>query len=234
MIKRIGENYTYSNIDLFSVRIIGLINAYGTSYPFAQFWTQEINDKTTALISKLDEYITLSYTGDCDIDELTQFVYAVGFDTLLCDSKFILDNEFICGIIMKCVPNSKFDIDFAVDKNPKLQQIFDLNIEEIGKDNFISWYTDFNHRIRHGASKAYLIDDIACGIVSSITDRAVAVSAIKTKAAFRHKGYGGAIVKSIINDFTVPIFLMREKDKNEKFYKKLDFENIDEWRIYFR
>lgn len=239
MIKLINsaeEINEYSKIDLFSVRIKSILKAYGTSYGFASFYCQYDGDNNiTSIMSKLDGDITISYNNHCDLCETAQFIKAIGFNSVLADEGFNYESRFTSGIIMST--NKKPDI-FPVyaelDEYPKLMDLF--NFTDYETSDFELWYADVSHRIRHNCAKAYTLcindEIISSGMFSAMYDDCAILSAVKTQQEFRGLGYGSALVSSMMNDIKSTVFLMRDNDKNESFYKRLGFENTGIWRIY--
>ena len=121
-----------------------------------------------------------------------------------------------------------------VDEYPYLFDLF--NFVDYGNVDFESWYVDISHRIRHGCAKAVTLnvdgEIISSAIFSSIYENDAILTAVQTKPEFRKSGYASALVSAMCCDVTGTVFLMREKYKNESFYKKLLFANIGKWRIY--
>lgn len=239
MIKLINsaeEINEYSKIDLFSVRIKSILKAYGTSYGFASFYCQYDGDNNiTSIMSKLDGDITISYNNNCDLCETAQFIKAIGFNTVLSDERFNFDTGFTSGIIMST--NKKpdiFPIYAELDEYPKLMDLF--NFTDYETSDFELWYADVSHRIRHNCAKAYTLcindEIISSGMFSAMYDDCAVLSAVKTQQEFRGLGYGSALVSAMMNDIKSTVFLMRDNDKNESFYKRLGFENTGIWRIY--
>ena len=58
------------------------------------------------------------------------------------------------------------------------------------------------------------------------------LTAVSTQSEFRRMGYASALVSAMVCDIKGKVYLMRDKNKNEEFYKKLGFENIGYWRMY--
>lgn len=239
MIELLDETFCpeiYGKKDIFSVKIFSLFRAYGTKYPFIRFYAQKNNSEITAIICILDNDITLSYIHNkADIEELTEFVNVMGFSTLLCDGSFVLDREYDCGIIMSSERKTEIACDYTdVDEYPYLFDLF--NFVDYGNVDFESWYVDISHRIRHGCAKAVTLnvdgEIISSAIFSSIYENDAILTAVQTKPEFRKSGYASALVSAMCCDVTGTVFLMREKYKNESFYKKLLFDNIGKWRIY--
>ncbi len=239
MIKQIEEILQFNGYDLtdiYAVRILSLLNAYGCKYPFARFYRQ-INDdgSVTAILSVLDKDITISFDKNADRDELSQFVSVIGFDSVLCDEALEIDSCYECGIVMKTDKSIEIPCNYMeIDEYPHL---FDLyNFIDYGEINFDSWYVDISHRIRHGAAKAFTLnmdeEIISSAIFSSIYKNNAILTGVQTKPEFRKMGYGSALISAMCCDFNGTVYLMRENGRNESFYKKLGFENIGKWRIY--
>lgn len=222
--------------DLFTVRINALAAAYGFSYDFARFYVQSDEDgDLTAIISYLDNDATLAFLPEADFSELSFFFKTIGYSSLLCKEGFEFDAYYNDGVIMRSV--KYFDVAPGMgvfDEYPKLMDLF--NFIDYDKQDFESWYVDLSHRIRHGTAKAVALtvegEIVSSGIFSSITDDGAVLTSVNTKAAFRHMGYGSALVKKMTADIGRTVFLMREKDRNEEFYIKSGFINDGIWRMY--
>ena len=234
-IENIEELKIYDKTDLFTVRILSLLKAYGTDYDFASFYKQtDANGRITAIMSRLDNDLTLSYEN-ADTDEIIQFLTATGFSSLLTDEFFDLACKYDEGIIMSALRKNEFHMPYAeIDEYPKLMDLY--NFEDYGTADFESWYVDVSHRIRHGCGKAYALtvngEIVSSGIFSSIYNDNAILTSVHTSPEFRGLGYGTALVSAMICDVKKTVFLMREENKNESFYKNLGFENNGKWRMY--
>lgn len=236
-INDISQFDDYKIKDIYSIRILSLLNAYGAKYEFAQFYRQvNENGNTTAIISSLDKDITVSFNIECaDSEELVQFIFVIGYASVLCDERLHVDTSFESGVVMKT--NRKIEIPCDYNEIDEYPYLFDLyNFSDYDGNSFDAWYVDISHRIRHGAAKAVTlnIDDeiVSSAILSSIYKGDAVIAAVKTNPKYRKKGYGSALVSAMCFDVSGDVYLMREKDKNESFYKKLGFENIGNWRMY--
>lgn len=227
----------YENLDVYSVKIKALAQAYGFSYSFAKFYYAK-NDKnrTTAIISALDNDYTLSYDEDiCDVDELKEFFSFIGYSSIHCNAQFELNAEYSQGVVMQCIEKREADIRYAeVNDYPHL---FDLyNFVDYGEIPFNDWYVDISHRIRKGTALAATLDIdgniISSAILTSIYDGNAVLSAVRTESQFRRSGFGSALVRAMCCSVSGVVFIMREADKNEHFYKTLGFSNSGKWRIY--
>lgn len=239
MIELIEEESQFNGFDvtdIYSVRILSLLNAYGCKYPFARFYRQiDDNGTITAIISYLDHDATISFSDDADLNELSEFISVIGFSSVLCDERLSVSADYESGIVMKSTKSIEISMSYiTIDEYPPL---FDLyNFIDYGESNFEAWYVDINHRIRHNTAKAVTLnvndEIISSAIFSSIYENNAVLTGVQTKPEFRKMGYGSALVSSMCCDFGGTVYLMRENGRNESFYKKLGFENIGKWRIY--
>lgn len=221
--------------DLFSIRILALLKSYGTSYNFATFYRQIIDGKITAVISKLDNDITLALDGDFDNAELVRFFCITGHSSILCSNEFQFGAKYDEGAIMQT--NKKMNlptVEATVDEYPKLMDLY--NFIDYENQDFKSWYVDISHRVRHNTAKAYTLNVdgfiVSSSILSSIYDNTAVLSAVRTQEEFRNMGYASFLVSYICNDVKGSVFLMREANINESFYGRLGFENTGIWRMY--
>jgi len=238
MIKKAESIYDldrFDRKDIYSLRIKSLLCAYGCKYDFVSFYRQINHDKVTAVISVLDSDLTLSFDEDADKQELCEFFTVMGFSSLLCDDSFVMPFEFEQGIVMETDRKIEKHIPYCeIDNYPKLMELF--NLTDYDKIDFESWYVDISHRIRRGCAKAVTLSVnsqiVSSAVFSAIYKNDAVLTAVKAQPEFRRMGYGSALVSEMINDISGKVYLMREKDKNEKFYKKLGFVNTGKWRIY--
>lgn len=221
--------------DIYSIRILSLLKSYGTKYQFATFYRQIIDDKITAIFSKLDNDVTLSIADGFDNAELLQFFCVTGHGTILCDPEFQIGLKYEEGVIMSC--STKHDntmLNVTIDEYPKLMDLY--NFVDYENQDFKAWYVDISHRVRHKTAKAYTLnvgdEIISSGILSSIYGDYAVLTAVRTEDEFRGMGYGGCLVNHICNDVVGTVYIMRDKNLNESFYKGLGFKNIGIWRMY--
>lgn len=221
--------------DLYTLRILSLLKSYGTAYHFASFYRQVIDGRVTAIISKLDNDVTLSVDDGFDNGELVRFFCVTGHGFILCSPEFEFGAKYEEGIIMSCDTKRETNMQgITIDEYPKLMDLY--NFVDYENQEFKAWYVDISHRVRHNTAKAYTlnIDDniISSGILSSIYNNDALLTAVRTDEKFRGLGYAGCLVSYICSDVKGTVYLMREKDINESFYKKLGFDNIGVWRMY--
>lgn len=222
--------------DIYYIRIMSLLKAYGCAYDFACFYRQlDESNRITAVISKLDGDFTLCLDTNADTAELREFFSATGYCTVLADSSFDFTDSFDTGAVMMTAKKVELPCAYAeIDRFPKLMELF--NFVDYDTLNFESWYVDISHRIRHGCARAYTLnindEIISSGIFSSVFNDSAVLSSVRTAPEFRHMGYGLALISEMLGDIRGRVYLMREMNKNENFYNKLGFENTGKWRLY--
>lgn len=227
---------TFNKDDIFFIRIMSLLKAYSTEYNFALFYKQiDESENITAIISRLDNDYTVCHYDNFNQKELDDFFKTLGFNSILCDENLKLSFSYDYGITMATNKKIEKTINYAeIDEYPKLMDLF--NLEDYSSADFESWYVDVSHRIRHGAAKAVTLningEIISSGIFSSIYNNDAILTAVSTQSEFRRMGYASALVSAMVCDINGKVYLMRDKNKNEEFYKKLGFENIGYWRMY--
>lgn len=226
---------SWSKKDIYTLKIFALLKSYGTQYHFASFYRQTVDGKVTAIMSKLDNDITLALDDGFDNAELVRFFCITGHGFILCSPEFEIGAKYEEGIVMSCDKKFDFQMDgVTVDEYPKLMDLY--NFVDYENQDFKSWYVDISHRVRHNTAKAYTLNIngniISSGILSSIYNNDALLTAVRTSDEFRRMGYGSCLVAHICNDVKGTVYLMRDKDINENFYKKLGFENIGVWRMY--
>lgn len=222
--------------DIFSIRILSLLKSYGTGYRFASFYKQtDDNGEMTAIISKLDNDVTLALSDDFDEAELVRFFCVTGYGSILSSDAFEKGSKYEEGMVMSCSTKSEAVMQgVSIDEYPKLMDLY--NFVDYENQDFKAWYVDISHRIRHNTAKAYTlnVEDsiISSGILSSIYENNAVLTAVRTSEELRGMGYGGYLVKYICNDVKGSVYLMRDMNQNESFYSNLGFKNIGKWRMY--
>ena len=249
MIKQTDENLKDSFLklcenDAFGVRTASFFNSYGTDFPFAQFWIQTDEDGAQSAISKTDGVITLTCAGMRGTDELSEFVSAVGFDSLLCSKKtadFLELNVGQSGYVMQyCGGKNIISPEKAlyIDDSPPLKDIYDI-LKRDGTEilDFPVWYADLSHRIRHGGAKASSGNvsgkAVCCALIAQTPQSAV-IGSVTVSEKFRNKGYGSELVSYITDRLfseNRKIFLLRDENENQAFYERLGFKNTDKWAL---
>ena len=166
----------------------------------------------------LQHFIVKSLTA-----KLRRFSHGItGHGAILCDPAFEFGAKYDEGVIMSCEHKLESIVHGAeIDEYPKLMDLFNF-VDYDGQD-FKAWYVDVSHRVRHNTAKAYTLNFdgniISSGILSSIYDGYGVLTAVRTADEFRRMGYGGQLVKYICSDVKNAVYIMREQNLNEHFYR---------------
>lgn len=229
----------FRNMDVFSVQVFSLAKAYEMKYGFVDFWVQMRDEQITAIISRFYGNLTLSFSKNADLNEIEEFLSLLGFETLLCSDGFEMELNFQTGFVMKNTNTQKINKKIAFNVLPiPINDVFDLNKEQLLRANFDDFYTDMNHKIRHGVAGFFGIkvndDFVSCAGCSANFEENIIISFVATSEEHRRKGLASAIIKHILQGCEKNCFLLTEKNRNESFYRKLGFKNIGKWRIYTR
>lgn len=230
------EQYNkWNKNDIYTVRILSLLKSYGTSYHFATFYRQIIDDKITAIISRLDNDITMALEEGFDNTELVRFFCITGHSSILCPPEFQFGAKYDQGVIMQSKRKLNLpELNVTIDEYPKLMDLY--NFIDYENQDFKAWYVDISHRVRHNTARAYTLNVdgmiVSSGILSSINNNDAVLTTVRTQDEFRGLGYASYLVSYICNDVKGIVYLMRDAELNENFYNRLGFENTGIWRMY--
>lgn len=227
----------FNSQSIYTIRIKSLAVSYGFSYSFASFYRQLINGVCTAILSKLDSDITLAVdTQAADLRELSEFLEIQCFSSLLCADDFQLAREYERGTVMASFKKNDVKPEFDICVLESYSDLYEL-YDFIGYEGrFELWYTDIRRRISKATVKACAVREnskiVSSALLSSVYEENAVLTGVKTDINFRKKGYAGALVDYLCRGVKGTVFLMREYGKNEDFYHRLGFKNIDKWRMY--
>lgn len=232
--------------NIYSCRIMCLFNSCGLNFDGIQFWVQYHNEIPVSAISKYNTDITVMLTDSSDITELAEFLKVIGFDSVLSDRVIFGDKPYSTGVIMALakdtgnfVENRIFD-DCKVTDNPNLNDVYEL-LSSCRDDDFsVPTYEDFildtSHKLRHGTAECSAVfchnQCISYAMTVAQSDTCAIVGAVATDKKYRRRGIGSLCVRALCKKLqNKEILIMRNKNKNEKFYHSLGFENIGEFII---
>lgn len=218
----------------FGCKIASYALAYGFDKRFSCFWTDENED---AVYCMIDNLLIISGTVT-DIAEAKEFIKVIGVTEVMCavrnaDALGLSSSENGDVLIKQLSGNADFTESYSHD-DLSIRDVFFL-LEETGMtDEFEAFYLDLSHKLRHNGAivlTEYENNElIGCLLVSAITDNAAIISAVAVSEEHRGKGIGTKLIKAAeeyLGGRTVYIF--KEKNKNEQFYKGLDYVKKDTW-----
>lgn len=229
-----------------TVEIEALIKTYGFSTNFAFFWVQEKEGKITAAVSKVDSHVTVAAEKGFDCTELKEFLWVIGFSSLLGEKQVLEDLGFKKaekGIIMKYNPVNMSKVGFCPNscEEPPYRKIYNLLKEPDVFGESISYYEDWlcdlSGRVRSNCARVLYRERedkcISCGMFTFESERGAVIGAVATHRDFRGKGYASDIVKELCTAAQKEkkdVFLMCRDDK-VPFYQKLNFQITGEFSL---
>ena len=227
MIRLIDERFEFSeqNPDCLLTRIKSSYNAYGNKYAFAQFWYQDINGETTAVISKIDGIVTLWCNDNWNKLEFINFISVIGYEKLVTTTLLPLTVEQIGNIYYKQNNNELCKLE--IDLKRAASVLTQVNII----DNFNAWYTDINHRIRHGCASAYCYLGQAC-VFAHIDDDSAVIFSLVTLPESRGKGYATKCLDLFEHSLKQKNLFIMCENKLNAFYEKCGYDYVNQFYVY--
>lgn len=218
------------------IKILANYLSYGNKFAFCNFWVQFENNIPTALICKFEETILISAEQNADANELKQFCYTIGFNTIHADLELlkkmdlsdIIEYQLLFLKGSGTVLNSSFIM-------PSLQKVYDIIYSEcnknIYKNQWEGWYADLSHRIRHGTAAALCNENAAC-IASHITADSAIISGIAVLPEKRKMHYGSKIINDMLSLLKGRNIFVAADITVSPFYEKHNFVPIGTVGIY--
>lgn len=207
------------------VRILSLLSAYGTKYPFLDFWMQKTEENITAVMMRFDGVVTLISLPDADFLEIGLFLPAVTstlFSSLETAKKLGLQpKKEVYELVFSGEKPSGAGV-VSTDFNKIFEILSSSGDEDIslgGRDEF---YADISHRTRKGCAVS-LLTETGAAVCPFMTDSLALVSGVAVEGHARGKGEGKRAVLALV-DKILPrkIYVTATKEK-AGFYEKCGF-----------
>lgn len=229
-------------------RIGAYLKCYGTKMNFIYFWSQEINDKISAVISKVDGNMTVCADGNCDFEELREFVDIIGFKTLFARESTLLKMKitpYRKGDILMYNSETTNDISIPVSVNADLKlaySLFKANVSESISDfEYLPWLSDFTYKRNRNSARVLCYEQdkkqVTFAMTSAETDNNALISGVVTDKNYRNKGLASKVVTALADSLlkeNKKVFVMTATDKNKKFYENNGFICVDRWGMIDR
>lgn len=212
MIKRI---YNFDDVFLsnnyFGGKIYAAALAYGFDYDFCKFY-------------KSEECVILIYNGNMvidkrfpDEDEISFFAKFSGVCTIEnAYFKNLKGYEKRRRYLLEKKLKRNGENNLLAEENCRLGLCYEIVNDAFGNTDYVSWLTDKSHRVRHGVSKTFLLNNIAFGCADFVYKDFGYISEIAVRNDFRKCGYGTKILSSIEDDF---------KDRNIKYSRTYAYDD---------
>lgn len=224
--------------DFCALKIKCLIKAYGFGYDFLKCYMQfDFFNKPTALIVKFYGSLTVSALDNCNTDEISQFVNMLPINEILCGRSLCnsvphLSSAECFAMTVETDSYSSASTEFinhcGYDELKRIYEMFSSDDEDISVGEFQHWYTDVNHRLRHGA--AYVASEPYGGCVCITNGEEIIINGIIVQKNHRRMGYGRKIIDCIYGLPENRIWALCT-EKNIPFYIKCGFRKSGSYYI---
>lgn len=237
----LGKITEFCGCNVFGTYILCRANAYGFEREFSKTWFSENHEKVDTVISSFDNNAVILTSDKTDFEELSYFVSAMGFLSVLTDCETarkcdILDFSQKSVFVLK-QKSSEFSDECISD--PDLKEVYGLLCECFSriysdeKNAYLFWLSDYMFRSKRGYAhiKAAVKDGEICSaaITSAESENAVVVGSVACKKEKRRNGFGKSAVLSLsseaLNDGKT-VFAISEDEESSRFYKKIGFTEI--------
>ncbi|MCM1054133.1 MAG: hypothetical protein NC394_01315 [Bacteroides sp.] len=181
--------------DIFSVKIAANLKAYKDYDFFSVYGGKGV------LIGRYYNDLVIRTKGvisEDTMEELSLFLKVCGFSSALCGAETGKRLEALGwsdteeGLIYKfsshLIPeNAELPEMEEIEKNPQLDAVFPIIRDGFPDIKYDDWYTDINHKIRHGVSNVYVYEGASATAIADINGT-VFISLVAAKSEARGKG----------------------------------------------
>lgn len=216
----------------FGCKMAAFVRSYGFDKGFACFWLEEKSDCAYCL---MDGLLIVSGTPG-DPEEARQFLQAVGPEALIASgaaAKVLEIAPVMQGeVLKKILPAGGGSL--PAPQEVPIREIYGLLDACNMAGEFEPFYLDLSLKLRRGTALAlteYRNKALAgCAVVSSISHGGAVLSALAVDERLRGQGIGSELLAAA--EAQLPgktLYIFREQDENERFYRKHRYEHEDDW-----
>lgn len=216
----------------FGCKIASVVSGYGFDKGFACFW---LDTEADVVFCQSDDVMLLSGTV-LNVEETAGFLHAIGPRSVFCAVRnaeaLSLPVSGTGDVLKKQLPEGVPQLPSSGETD--IRELYGL-LEEIGMvKEFEPFYLDLSHKLRHGNALAFTCRHegqlAGCALVSAIEKNSVILSALAVRPELRRQGIGTDLVKEVERAFPgKTLYVFREKEKNQEFYKRLGYSKTDTW-----
>lgn len=194
--------------DLFSLKIAANLKAY-KGYDFCSFYGGR-----GILIGRYYNDLVIRTKGvisEDEIEELSLFLKVCGFSAALCGIETgrrleakgwsNIQESVIFRFAAQLIPEGEEYPEFEeLSLNPPLDQVFPIVKDGFPDIQYDKWYTDINHKIRHGVSEVYTYGGASATVMADFNNT-VYVGLVATKNEARGKGEAKKLLRALGTHF---------------------------------
>lgn len=217
-----------------AIKIKSLFKAYGMGYKFLTFYADE---KSEIVVAVQDSAATLYLNNPAKNLEATTFLSLIS-STIVSECPLLFDDY-------KCETGKIYSID-TQNLTPKfclqvsnvihsaysvLNKVFNQSINSV---NYQKWYTEISHRVRHGVSKTYTIENCGTLTLYGKVGETLSIVEFGVVEALRKRGIATKLLNHLFADNRlVKRMILYSQDSNaDGFYEKTGFVHTGNWYYY--
>lgn len=223
---------------IIGTKILCLVTAYGLERDFLEIWVMSQDKKTTAVLTKFYDDITLITDSEADTEQLVSFLGMFSYRTINCTEKCCLALGMEADTVKKGYSFDAESADFNCDslEEDDYRNAYQLISKEIpgsfGSDReaYLSFLSDFTFRKRRGLARGVCthtdgkISSVA--LTSSEAENSAIISGVACDNSLQKRGLGKrtvlSLVKSLKNEGK-QIYVIALNEKAEGFYEHIGF-----------
>lgn len=226
----------------YSRRIKSHFRAYGNSYDFARFFSIVQSEKCVGIISIFNASMMISSMKNEKFDDEILNEIA-GF--IMMNKPAVVELEYDYGKFLKNGLETEYKADvrtefefvsknilppLEVEELPKLDDVYDVlktSFPTIA-DSYEMWLTDTSHRIRHGLSQSFLLEDYTTATIQYIIDKVALIGHVATVPNERGKFHARNLLYWIGERLTLDGFSVRllARPHRVSYYEEIGFKEI--------
>lgn len=234
MIQRITSSEQFSSLPekgIEAQKIRALFNAYGAQYDFCSFFRQGESRYVTVFGG------AAVICGDYgNVQELADFLVLNSVVDIFCSSEC---GDALCALIPFAIEKVNI-MNFCgvatfsqINDKPALSDVYEI-VSKGFDIEFEPWYLDMSHRVRHGVSTCFVLENSsACVLQHDINGEAL-ISQVATFPEYRGKGLAGKLIKEVCRRCEDSEVFVICEDQLLGFYKKLGFEKCGECAVLMK
>lgn len=218
--------------DPFGCRILAALLAYGIDKPFAMFWVQyDESGAITAVVSRLDNAMTVCAKGEYNVEEMDSFVMAMmGYTGALRPAR---QGEASNGLVMRLAERRINEMTSDVEINPEISDLYAVMDECAGTGfevpPFDAFYGDmiYRNKAKTALSAIVRVDGMpaSCGAMH-LSDNTAVLVMCASAPNHRGKGYTRRVVNALLDRTQGrDIYLMCMPSLHD-FYEKFGFVTV--------
>lgn len=226
MIERIYTEPNLPKHGIVAQKIRALFQAYGTGYDFCKFYKQG-----RSVLAYLDGSLVLYADNRADYSELSDFIRLNGFTDFFCSAEtanrlsnyLTADYNSVLGMKFTGEPRTA-----NITETDALSEVFGI-LSTGFEIEFEPWYLDMSHRIRHGVSRAFLLDNTAALVVQHNINGEALLSQIAVVPSRRGQGCATKLIQAVCSELSPGECYVICERKMAEFYEKVGFRRTAEF-----